>query len=455
MLDLIIKNGKVVFPSGVQEANIGIKNGTIVSIFSSEEKNEAKVIKDVYGCFVLPGLIEPHSHYGVYNKLEKDFKVDSKFAAAGGFTTILSFLRKPGSYMKQIPEAIQIGEKNSLIDFGYHLGLLIEEQVREIPKLVSQLGITSYKFFMGYKGMEKERFGSDRSLDDGFFYEMLETMHYTSDKCVLSVHAENTEIVRYLQSKLKNEAEDTLAYFEKLSPDFTETEAIISTSYLASQIGAKVYYVHTSSGKSIDIVKHLPWFNSKQHFMETCMHYLCQTVDCPEGLKAKVKPPVRHKEDTERLWKAVEDGRINTIGSDEAPNYLEQKFAKGSGLSETELGFSEMGFTLPLLLEDGYHKRNIPIERIAELTSTNVAKIFGIYPQKGLITLGVDADLAIIDPKLKQTVTPDIYPRTSDFSIFNGRVLTGWPVMTISRGAIIFEEGKITAPEGRGKYLKR
>ena len=308
---------------------------------------------------------------------------------------------------------------------------------------------------MGYKGMEKERFGSDRALDDGFFFEMLQLMKKTSDKCVLCVHAENIEVVRYLQQQLKDQAEDTLAYFEKLSPDYTETEAIIRTTYLASIIGAKVYYVHTSAGSSIDIVRNLPWFDTNQHFMETCMHYLSQTVNCPEGLKGKVKPPIRYDEDTEKLWNAVKDGRIDTIGSDDAPSFLERKFSKGTNLSQTELGFGEIGFTLPLLFEDGYHKRGVSVDRIAEITSTNVAKIFNLYPQKGVIAVGSDADFAIVDPEFRQKVTPDIYTRASDFSIYKGRELRGWPVITVSRGEIIFEEGKIVAPEGRGQYLGR
>lgn len=455
MLDLLIKGGKIVLPDGVIEANIGIKNGKINAILDANENPKTKQVKDVTGCFVLPGLIDPHSHYGVYNSLEEDFLLDSQFAALGGITCVLNFFRKPGSYLKQIPEAVELGEKKSLIDFGFHLGILTEDQVQEIPYHRTELGITSYKFYMGYKGMEKERFGSDRALDDGFFYELLQVMKNSSDKYVLCIHAENIEIVNCLEKQLKNEAQDTLAYFESLSPDFAETESIIRTSYIASQLGAKVYYVHTSAGSSIEMVKHLPWFNRQQHFMETCMHYLCQTVDCPEGLKAKVKPPIRHLEDTEKLWSALKDGRIDTIGSDEAPNYLERKFKKGRDVSGTELGFSEVGFTLPLLFDEGYHKRGVPIEIIAQVTSTNVSKIFGLYPRKGIIAVGSDADLTVVDPELKKIITPDIFTRASDYSIYNGRSLKGWPVMTISRGEIIAEEGKVVADSGRGLYLKR
>lgn len=455
MLDLLITGGKVAFPGGVQEASLGIKDGKISGIYAPGEKPEAKKVKDVAGCYVMPGLIEPHSHLGVYNSLEEDFSLDTKFSAIGGYTSIFSFHREPGSYMKQIPEVIALGEKNSMIDFGFHLGLLVEDQVNEIPRHVNELGINSYKFYMGYKGMEKERFGSDRSLDDGFFYQMLEVMKKASDNCVMCVHAENIEIVNYFARVLKDEAEDTLTYFERLAPGFTETESIIRTSYLASKVGAKVYYVHTSAGESIDMIDHLPWYDPSMHYMETCMHYLSQTVDCPEGLLGKVKPPIRYQEDSDRLWEAVADGRIHTIGTDEAPNYLERKYKKGKSLSQTELGFSEMGFTVPLLFDEGYHKRGIPVDRLAEITSTNTAAIFGVYPQKGIVAVGSDADLVVVDPELKQTVKPDMFPRASDYSIFNGRELKGWPVMTVSRGDIIAEEGKITAPEGRGKYLRR
>lgn len=455
MLDLFIRGGKVVLPAGVQEVGLGIAAGKVKGIFAPGEEPQAKEVRDINGCFVLPGLIEPHSHFGIYNPLEKDFELDSQFGALGGFTTVFNFFRKPGSYLKQLPEAIQVGEKYSLIDFAFHLGILLEDQMNELPQYLQQLGVTSYKFYMGYKGMEKERFGSERVIDDGFLFEIMQVMRQTSEKCVLCIHAENIEVSRYYQKKLASDPQDTLAYFESLSPDFTETEAIIRTSYLASQVGVKVYFVHTSAGSSVETIKRLPWFDRSSHFVETGVHYLCETVDCPAGLRAVVKPPIRYEKDSQLLWQALEAGWVDTLGSDEAPNYLERKFAKGPDVSGTELGFSEMGFTLPLLFEEGYHRRGLPLEKIAQVTSTNVARIFGLYPRKGVITVGSDADLVVVDPELRRTINPDTFIQASDYTIFNGRSPRGWPVLTISRGQVIAEDGKIVAPAGRGCYLRR
>lgn len=456
MLDLLIKNAQVVvLEAGVEEVNVGIKDGRIVSLVSPAEKIQASRVIDARGLWVFPGLVDPHGHYGVYNDLAHDFAVNSQFAAAGGVTTVVNFFRTPGSYLETLPPAIRLAEEHSLIDYAFHLAILTGQHVREMSACVEKMGVTSFKFFMGYKGVEKSRFGSDRTIDDAFLVEIFDRMGGISDRLVLCVHCENADLSRQLKVQKAGAVPNTLAGFESLSPGFVETEALVRTLYLASQYGVRIYIVHLSAASSAEVLSWLPWFNSERVTIETCPHYLTIDTGCAAGLLALVRPPVRNSRDVEALWKAIRRGQITAIGSDECPNYRANKFKNGENIDTPVVGFGGMGLILPLMLTEGYFRRGIALEMVAALTSMNPAKTFGLYPAKGALMVGADADLVLVDPARRRTVRAQEMVMASDYSVYEGMELRGWPVMTISRGEIIFENGELRGSPGRGKYLFR
>jgi dihydropyrimidinase len=198
----------------------------------------------------------------------------------------------------------------------------------------------------------------------------------------------------------------------------------------------------------------LAWAANKKLFGETCPHYLMHTVDSPAGLGATVSPPVRHQEDQDALWEALADGRLSAVGSDSNPILRETKMGDG-GFWSVKPGFDSVGMIVPSLLEGGYHRRGLGLGRIAEIMAEAPARIFGLYPQKGTIAAGSDADLVLIDLDKERTVGSEATAEHSDFSIFAGMSLRGWPVATISRGELIAENGEMLSEPGRGKYLPR
>ena len=450
MLDLAIVNGNVYFDGGIHRVDIGVQDGKTVQV-SQGTLPEAQKTVDASQKFVMPGAIDPHVHFGIYNPWENDFVTESKAAAAGGITTAISYFREKTPYLSLLPRIIAEAEKGSLIDFGIHLGILTQQHVDELQEYASSFGVISYKFYTNYMGNVKKIFGAEDALnlDEGDMDHIFRKTAGTN--ITICVHCENMSISRRLERDLDRDKENSLVFYEKRSPDYAETQSLMSTLYLARLTGAKVYIVHTSSGSSTEFVQRTKGIWGEKYTMETCPHYLSATAS-ETGLAGKVNPPLRSAQNAEFLWEGIRSGLLTTIGSDHCPCTREKK---GTGsLDAVKPGFGEMELTLPLLFSEGYHKRGLPLETIARITSANVAKAFGLAPSKGSIAPGADADIVLVDLSLERKVTPSSLHGSSGYSIYEGRTLKGWPVMTIRRGEIIAENG-IVSEEGGGRYLKR
>jgi dihydropyrimidinase len=211
--------------------------------------------------------------------------------------------------------------------------------------------------------------------------------------------------------------------------------------------------VHLSAKLTMEALQ-LPWANNPALIGETCSHYLMHTTDSAAGLLATVSPPIRHQSDQDALWEALADGRLQAVGSDSNPIMRETKMGNGEFWS-VKPGFDGVGSIVPSLLTGGYHRRNLPLGRIAEIMAEKPARIFGLYPQKGTIAPGSDADLVLVDLDGEYTMGAEATAEHSDFSIYDGMPFKGRPVMTLSRGEIIARDGVMTAPPGRGRYLRR
>jgi len=350
-----------------------------------------------------------------------------------------------------------IGEANSYIDFSYSLGILTEQHIEELDEVVNRFGLTSFKFFRNYERQLNDKFQIDDGIDLSSMdlMRLLQQFKEISPKLLLAVHCENMDINRSLTKKLQQEdVEDSLQTWSKTSPGYAEAESLLSTLYLNSIVGGNVFAVHISSGASVDVLEKAPWLLESGVTIETCPHYLTLTEDSATGLHAKVGPPIHSKEDQDRLWEGIEKGLINAIGTDHVPNSRDVKFSPTDGVWDTKFGFPGAGPLLPLMLTEGYKKRGIALERIAEITSYQVAESFNLS-NKGRIEIGADADFAIVDLNEEKTITPELLHSVSDYSVYEGMKTIGWPVYTISRGETIVKNGEPTKEYGRGKYVER
>ncbi len=455
MTDLAIVNGAVVIP-GADPApiDIAVTDGIITGLAEPGSITSAKQIVDATGLHVLPGAIDPHIHLGGYQPLETDTEPGTRLAALGGVTTLVNYFKATGSYLDLVPEYIDTFERDSHIDAAFHLQLLTEPHLLELETTTRRFGITSYKINLAWKGREKAVFDSDRPVDNGWVWSVMEAMkQIDAEKMVLNVHCENQELKNEAKRRIADEMTPDLGFYERLAPDFSETDSVLSMMLLAKVTGVTTYLVHLSSNLTMQALE-LPWAEQENLMGETCPHYLMHTTDSAAGLGLTVSPPVRHQEDQDALWKALADGRLQTVGSDSNPILRDTKMGDGEFWS-VKPGFDSVGLIVPSLLDGGYHKRGMGLGRIAEIMAESPAKIFGLYPQKGAIATGSDADLVLVDLDKESTVGREATAEHSDFSVFADMALRGWPVATISRGELIAQDGQMLSEPGRGQYLRR
>jgi len=459
--DLIIRNGQVVLPDeGVRRLDLLVADGTIQGLVTDARGIEAREVIDAGGLHVLPGAIDPHVHLAIYLPAEEEWYSETSAAAQGGVTTLIDFFFHKDSYFTAIPAELDIARRRAVIDYAFSPGVLHEAHVAEMERCVREFGTTSFKFTGHWKGAEKTRIGLDSRIDDGLFYQTLERSGQIGG-LVLCVHSQNVEISwppfapadqdHYLRRRHAGAA--GLDLWEKVNPGFTETEYVVKTLYLARLTKASPYFVHISSKESAAYFREVD-LGAAGATAETCTHYLGLTVDAPAGNLAKVNPPVRRREDQDALWAAIADGRIRTIGTDHCAAKLQFKQQRGDVLS-AKLGFPGMSTFLPVLLSAGVRDRGLPIERVAAATSLNTAKVYRLYPRKGTIAVGSDADLVLVDMTRERPVVASELLGASDFSAYDGMRLVGWPVKTLVRGQVVFDQGKIVQPPGFGQYLRR
>jgi len=450
--DTLIKNGFVVFPgTGIAKCDIGIKEGKIAGFFENGDSLEANTVIDASGLFVMPGAVDVHTHVGFTGEIAEDFRQESISGALGGVTSFIPYILQKDKYSNNHAQLVEMGASNSIIDFAMHYTIVSEEQINEIDLYVKEFGITSFKILMTSKGQESQRLGL-APVDDGVLFRYFSKVSESGG--IPCIHCENIEVIWALQREVEKRGLDGLAAWLESRPGFTEAEAIFRAVYLAEQAGCEsIYIVHLSSKEGLQMKTRLQLMGLKIRIItETCPHYLLLDIHTEAGDLAKVNPPIRLKEDNEALWKAVMNDQIEVIGSD---HVTRPKSSKEGGIWKASPGFPGMGTLLPLLLDEGYHKRNLPLEKISELVSSNPAKIFNMYPKKGAMVVGADADFAIVDLDLEKEITYTDIRSSSDYSVYEGRKVKGWPVKTLVRGKVVMENGNILSEPGYGEFIFR
>ncbi|SAI14281.1 hydantoinase [Bordetella ansorpii] len=451
-LDLVLTNAQLMLPGqGLTLGTLGVKNGRIAIIAAhGADLGAAAQTIDCGGLWVLPGVIDPHVHFG-FGSPETDFETEARTAALGGTTSVLSFHRSK-DIRESCDAARDRGERQSCIDFGFHFGITSQLHVETLEEISSQFGVNSYKLYMMYKGAAGLSKGFT-DIDDGLLFEALRATARIPG-AILGVHCENVEVIPVLRDPLRAAGRDDLKAWNEQSPDFLEAENVHRVCYFASKTHTPVNIVHLSSREALDEVRRHRRRGTDPIYVETCPHYLFLNDESPAGPYAKVNPPVRGQDDVEAMWEGVLDGSITTVGSDHVPRKRE---TKDKDIWAASNGFPGTGMILPILLHEGYHRRGVPLERLVEIASATSARIYNM-PSKGGIVVGRDADLLIVDPDLERTVNPAELESHADYSPYEGMTLKGWPVRTLVRGRTVMQDGRITddarAHPG-GRFLRR
>lgn len=441
--DLVITNARLVDHSGEQYGAIGVADGKIVAIGDVDAMPEARRTVDAGGKVVMPGVVDPHCHLGVNYSYDEDMRTETAAAASGGVTTVLLFARSmDGPYVPFYRERRKRGEEASVIDFGFHFGIQRPEHVGEIPEIVEQTGVQSFKCHMGYE--PGNPIGINSSPDGWVFGAMREAAKLP--RGVVSVHCENTELVQLLKKDMIATGREDLAAYTESRPVYVEEETIARMIRFSEITGCPLYVVHTTAANGPRMAA-----EARTHgvdvTIETCPHYLTRTAyDDDLGPTAKISPPLRDQGELEGLWEGILNGQIGTLGTDHVP------FQKNGGaVWDEKPGVVTFAWELPLMLHFGVHGRGLSLQRLSALNSANPAKQFGLFPQKGSLSVGADADLVVIDLDKEQEVVHD----GKGTSLYEGWKLRGWPTMTVSRGDIVFDADEPDAEPlyGRGRCV--
>ncbi len=456
MPDLVVRDAQIVLPAGIVQGSLVIDDGLVTQVTTASPPAASREI-DAKGRFVLPGVIDPHTHPGLVAPLERRLPLESRAMAAGGVTTVISYFRRPETYIPLVPERIALCERAFVQDFTFHLVLYGQGQVEEIERYVRELKVTSFKVYTNVRGrlgreMRMDALPKQESIDvravdfdEHLLYSAFRALSEVEAPVRLNVHCEDSDVIAAEMSKVADRGERGLQAWNAARPDEAEALAMHQVGTLSREFNVPAYIPHVGSRGGIKAVGELLRLGTDV-VAETCPHYLMLT-DRTAGEEAKVAPPIRHEEDRLAVVAAVREGLLSTLGSDDIPYRLEEKRLENFWTQNS--AFSGSGLMLPVALSSG-----LDVQLVARLTSANVARAFGLAPRKGSLLPGSDADFVLVDMEAKREVHARDLAGSSDFSVYEGRSLVGWPVLTCSRGRVIFEAGKFPE-EGGGRFLPR
>lgn len=447
----------IVNENQIFKGNIYIKDGKIAAVTDQNLEGEAQIVNDLNGLYVLPGLIDTHVHSrdgGATHK--EDFFHSTQAAAAGGITTIFEMpntnppINNKQNFLKQVDNF----KKKAHINFGVWgicLGNLNLDDIQELH----EVGVIGFKYFWGY-AVDKSNYqlvynyeeGMENVIppaNDGEVYAMFNEVAKTGN--LIAIHAENSDLINHMTKKVRETGGNGYDDALRARPALAEHLTINTGIGLAKETGARLHILHVSSGDSVDIIKHAQ-DDGYPITAETCPHYLFLTnQDFEEkGSMMKVYPLVRYQEDQDRLWEGLTKGVFSLVCSDHAPHTLEEK---QRSIWEAPAGMCGVETLVPMMLNEVSSGR-LTLHDIVKLLSSNPAKLYGIYPQKGSLAPGADADITIIDLEKEHTIRLENLHSKSKVSAYDGVKVKGMPVMTIVNGRLVMEDGKIVSkPTGK------
>ena len=437
-IDIVIKNGMLVFPEKMVTGDLGLASGKIAALGKAGKLKGSRVI-DAEGCYVLPGLVDMHTHPVYLDNIEGT----ARTAAWGGITTVAHYAyAKPGqSQLKVIREWKKEGGESSCIDFALHGGFFETlKQSDEIADCFKE-GVSSYKMFIAYA---KQGWMTDD-------YALVKAMDILSRLGgMASVHAENGLAIDYIQDKLLAEKADFAERFLEISPDLAEAEAVFRVVYLGRLMKCPVYIPHVSSAETVDVMRFLR-AKGVRAFFETCPHYLALTWNAlkKRGPQGKIGPAIKTQKDQDALWAGVREGLFDTFGSDHAPKDKKP----GDDFFSAAYGGPGIETMLPVIWQEGVNRGRIGPCDIVRMLAENPARILGIFPRKGRLEAGADGDLVIFDPRESWKVSAANQHSACPYTLYEGKEILGRAKTVISRGKPLIETQEFTGPKKHGEFL--
>ena len=449
MLDSIIKNGKVVTHTDVLEADVAIENGIIAAI--GYNLGQAKEVIDAKGNYVMPGCIDPHNHIGMFVDYNGDLKSETGAGLIGGNTMMMQC--GVGNYpimdvVKMMKDPIK---SYAYGDVGMYAALLTDDDLTKIPEL-SAMGINSYKFFLAYKGKFAESIGlMNCNIDNGYLYEGIKEIKKVGGLPMF--HAENVEMVVRVEPEFRHT--NTLKTWADARPNIAEEIDFFTACEIAEFLKSPVYQVHSSVARVTDIAREFRLRGNKV-YMEGMPQYCIldyEGKNLKEPLLGKINPPIRSHKDRDGCLENLKRGEYDVLATDSANSmYADKK--KDGNIWNMILDWSSAGLMLPLVLSEFVNKGHLTMPDVVRMSSYNTAKIHGYAPKKGMMAPGSDADIIIVDLNKTKKLSAKTTPSWSDWCLYEGWELKGWPVLTMLRGKVVVKDDKLLVEPGFGEFVK-
>jgi len=457
-LELVVRNAVAVTAGDIQHCDIGISGGRIVAIGSTLPRAAQEI--DAAGRYVLPGGVDGHCHLDQPMlppmKMTDDFESGTRSAACGGTTTVIPFAAqvKGRSLVAAVEDYHRRAEGKACIDFAFHM--IVSDPTPavlrdELPQLIGD-GYTSFKIYMTY---------DDLKLSDREILDVLEVAR--GNGAMVMVHAENADCISWLSQRLVEAGRSAPKYHAASRPAPVEREATHRAITFAELLDVPILIVHVSGGEAIEQIR---WAQGRglSIYAETCPQYLFLTaddldVDGFHGAKCVCSPPPRDAANQQKVWDGLVNGTFHVFSSDHAPFRYDDPQGKKLGGDEPAFphipnGIPGLETRLPLLFSHGVNAGRIDLQQFVALTSTNPARMYGLYPRKGTIAIGADADLVIWDDKRELTIRNDRLHHAVDYTPYEGIRLTAWPAVTLSRGEVVWDDRGYRGRAGRGQFIK-
>lgn len=455
MYDILIQNGTAVTAEGEIRQDLAVIGEKIAACGAPGTLGRARMVIDASGRFVLPGLIDPHVH--IHHPFKDRFAADDPYtatcsAAFGGDTMICDFAiqwDKKISLRETCANRKAQFDGKAVTDFAFHACPTVAETetVHELAELMDH-GVPSAKLYMTYSRQ-------GRMSTDAILLEALQTAAHHGG--LVGVHAENDALCCYYSDTFAGEGKSSPHYFPLCKPPLVEAEAVNRAIYFAKKTGGTLYIFHLTCADSLELVRRAK-ADGVNVYAETCTHYLTRDMrfyDRPDGANFICSPPLRSPTDMEALWRGVQDGTIGIVSSDHCGFTTADKALGGNDFSRTPNGLPGLEVRLPALYTHGVRAGRIGMPKLVELLSTNPARVFGVYPRKGSLAVGSDADVVIFDPDAARVISPEVLHSPVDWSPFDGETLFGNVETVLLRGHPIISGGELTAEAGCGRYVER
>jgi len=453
-MSILIKNGRVITASDDYKADIFIE-GEKISAIGKNLKVDADQIINARGKLVFPGGIDPHVHLdmpfmGTFSS--DSYATGTRAALHGGTTMVIDFVLQTQG--KSLSHALGEWQKrsngNAYGDYSFHMAVtdFNKKTKKEIKQMIDKEGITSFKTFMAYKGA--------LMIDDGQMVDLMNEARKQGG--MVTVHATNGDVIDHLIAKHRAEGKLSPWYHYLSQPEITEAEASGRFCDMAHETDVPAYIVHMTCEGALNAVRRSTARNQKV-FVETCIQYLMLDASLYKkgfnGAKWVMSPPLREPKDQDALWAGLNQGLVQVVATDHCPFKWKKKLMGKNDFSKIPNGHPAIEHRIELLYSEGVHKGKISLNKFVEVGSTNAAKIFGMYPQKGCIAVGSDADIVIFDPKEKHKLSVKTHHMNVDYSAYEGHKVTGKVKTVLLRGKVAIDDGAVKIKKGYGQFIKR